>query len=75
MPTGRLLALDRFRGFVMVLMAIDHAGASMDAEHFATDSILRWSPGSSIAAGARIRMVWHGTVEEPGVVQRPCPSP
>ncbi len=60
MGAGRLLALDRLRGLVMVLMAIDHAGASMDGTHFATDSALLWSPGGEIPGAAFLtRWITH----------------
>ncbi len=57
---GRLLALDRLRGLVMVLMAVDHAGASMDQGHVAADSALMWTPGGELPlAGFLTRWMTH----------------
>lgn len=38
-PLGRLAAIDWMRGFVMVLMTIDHASMAFNRERFALDSV------------------------------------
>ena len=48
---ARLTALDLMRGLVMVLMAVDHAGATFDADHLATDSSAMATPGGELPLG------------------------
>lgn len=43
-------ALDVLRGFVMILMAIDHASATFNADRVVTDSIFMWQPGAQLPA-------------------------
>lgn len=47
----RLPAIDWMRGFVMVLMAIDHASAAFNAGRLTTDSFFLYAPGSALPAG------------------------
>lgn len=47
----RVAAIDILRGFVMILMAIDHAAAQFDKHHLFTDSILFYKPGQELPAG------------------------
>ena len=44
----RLAAIDILRGFVMILMAIDHASAQFNAHHLFTDSVLFYKPGQDL---------------------------
>ena len=46
----RLLALDRLRGLVMVLMAIDHASALFNAGRVVTDGPTLYRPGTVLPA-------------------------
>jgi uncharacterized membrane protein len=49
-PRGRLLALDRLRGVVMVLMAIDHASGFFNAGRVVTDGPTLYHPGTALPA-------------------------
>ena len=49
--TARLPALDWMRGLVMVLMAVDHAGATFDVDHLGTDSSAMAPPGAELPLG------------------------
>jgi len=48
---ARLSALDVMRGLVMVLMAVDHAGAAFDADHLGTDSRAMATLGGELHLG------------------------
>ena len=55
---GRIAAIDWLRGFVMVVMAVDHASAMFNAERLAIDSsypvaafgVAGWEPGTPLPA-------------------------
>ena len=60
-PSHRIAALDWMRGFVMVLMAIDHASQTWNAGRFSADSAYlldpatgapAWIPGSELDPSA-----------------------
>ena len=56
----RIPAIDWVRGLVMVLMTVDHAGASFDAAHMHGDTAARWIVGSPLPAGEFLtRWVTH----------------
>ena len=44
----RLLALDRIRGLVMVLMAVDHASIIYNSGRLALDSAATYLPGTPL---------------------------
>ncbi len=44
-------AIDWMRGFVMILMTIDHAGTLYDAGHMHGDAATGWVPGSPLPPG------------------------
>lgn len=46
-PSGRIATIDWMRGFVMVLMVIDHASMAFDGHHVALDSAMY--PGAATA--------------------------
>ncbi len=46
----RLPAIDWMRGFVMILMAIDHASAAFNAGRLSTDSFFLYTPGTALPA-------------------------
>jgi uncharacterized membrane protein len=47
----RFGALDVLRGFVMVLMTIDHASGALNRNRLFTDSAMFWTPHSPLPAG------------------------
>src|SRR5262245_1749689 len=47
---ARLPALDWLRGFVMVLMTIDHASGVFNAGRLFSDSAFRYTPGTPLPA-------------------------
>ena len=47
---ARLPAIDVMRGFVMVLMTIDHASETFNRGRVFTDSVMFWKPGSSLTS-------------------------
>jgi uncharacterized membrane protein len=49
-PRVRLLALDRLRGVVMILMAIDHASGFFNAGRLVTDGPTLYRPGTVLPA-------------------------
>jgi uncharacterized membrane protein len=56
----RIAALDRLRGIVMVLMAVDHASVAFDAGRLAHDSAAMWVSGEPLpAARFFTRVVTH----------------
>jgi uncharacterized membrane protein len=56
----RLPAIDLLRGFVMVLMAIDHASNDLNGGRFFSDGVLFWKPGTPIpAAQFMTRWITH----------------
>ncbi len=59
-PGSREVALDRLRGVVVVLMALDHAGAFFDAGHLQTDSLALYREGMALPADRfLLRFVTH----------------
>lgn len=48
---NRIHAIDWMRGFVMILMTIDHVGNMWDTNHFHADSVSNWIPGSLLPTG------------------------
>jgi uncharacterized membrane protein len=49
-PSNRIAALDWMRGFVMVLMAIDHASQTWNAGRLSADSAYLLDPATGVAA-------------------------
>ncbi len=49
-PPARLIPLDRLRGLVMVLMAVDHASGVFNAGRLVTDGPTLYQPGSALPA-------------------------
>ncbi|MEA2750649.1 MAG: hypothetical protein QOI41_4792 [Myxococcales bacterium] len=47
---ARFPAVDLMRGFVMVLMTVDHASETMNHGRVFTDSVMFWKPGSPLPA-------------------------
>jgi uncharacterized membrane protein len=47
----RLAAIDVLRGFIMILMAIDHASGVFNAGRLFTDGARFWTPGSPLPPG------------------------
>ncbi len=57
---SRVRSIDWLRGFVMVLMTVDHSGQAFDAAHMHGDSAARWVVGSALPAGEFLtRWVTH----------------
>jgi uncharacterized membrane protein len=57
---GRIDAIDVLRGFVMVLMAIDHASEQLNRGRLFTDSVFFFTPGSPLpAAQFMTRWITH----------------
>src|SRR6185369_5360078 len=48
MRAARLLPLDWMRGFVMVLMAVDHASGVFNAGRLMADSVFLYTPGTPL---------------------------
>jgi len=46
----RIAALDWMRGFVMILMMVDHASMAFDGNHFSADSAALFDPNASLGA-------------------------
>ena len=46
----RIAAIDWMRGFVMILMMIDHASMAFDGAHFSADSAALYVPGTVLSA-------------------------
>lgn len=46
----RIASLDWMRGFVMILMMIDHASMAFDGGHFSADSAALYVPGTELSA-------------------------
>jgi uncharacterized membrane protein len=58
--SDRLTAIDALRGFVMVLMALDHASHAFNAGRVVMDSAAWWVPGTAIPPGQfLLRWVTH----------------
>lgn len=47
----RIVAIDVLRGFVMILMAIDHASHTFNHEQFMADSSMGWKAGTELPTG------------------------
>ncbi|HWB74448.1 MAG TPA: heparan-alpha-glucosaminide N-acetyltransferase domain-containing protein, partial [Nannocystaceae bacterium] len=79
--SSRLVALDWMRGFVMVLMAIDHASVTFNAGRVSEDSAAMYMGGALPAAQFFTRFVTHlcaptfvvlaGAAAALGVARRP----
>ncbi len=58
--TGRLAAIDRMRGLVMIIMVLDHVGSAIDADHFFANAAGWALPGTVIEADHFLaRLVTH----------------
>jgi uncharacterized membrane protein len=56
----RIASIDWMRGFVMILMVIDHASMAFNGEHFSADSAGLYVPGTEVAASEFItRWISH----------------
>lgn len=56
----RVRAIDWLRGFVIVLMTVDHSGTVFDSAHLHGDNAARWVVGSPLPAGEFLtRWVTH----------------
>ena len=47
----RISSIDWMRGFVMILMLVDHVSMVYNEDHLATDSAISYIPGSALPAG------------------------
>ena len=47
-PSRRIAAIDWMRGFVMILMVIDHVSMAYHFDHLSADSATSYSPGSAL---------------------------
>ncbi len=59
-PSRRIASIDWMRGFVMILMVIDHASMAYNANHLSSDSAALYTPGSPLPAfGFFTRWISH----------------
>ena len=56
----RIASIDWMRGFVMILMMLDHASMAFDGGHFSADSVALYQPGTPLTAAVFLtRWITH----------------